>query len=148
MWSDLCTPYASLSAHSQVLITIYWLGRKAHLDAFYSGPQLNFKAFEGLLGLALSKVSCCFRGFFYEVVLLLYLVYINPALQIQALDEGSNVYVKDSWYPEREECLRLRTSCKMENSMDGIDSLDPRALHPNSEGTFTCTSYIQSPSSQ
>ncbi|CAB1459600.1 unnamed protein product, partial [Pleuronectes platessa] len=38
-----------------VLITIYWLGRKAHLDAFYSGPQLNFKAFEGLLGLALSK---------------------------------------------------------------------------------------------
>uniref|UniRef100_A0A3P8TZL0 Calponin-homology (CH) domain-containing protein n=1 Tax=Amphiprion percula TaxID=161767 RepID=A0A3P8TZL0_AMPPE len=44
-----------------VLITIYWLGRKAHLDAFYSGPQLNFKAFEGLLGLALSKVRCCSR---------------------------------------------------------------------------------------
>lgn len=44
-------------AFSQVLITIYWLGRKAHLDAYYSGPQLNFKAFEGLLGLALSKVS-------------------------------------------------------------------------------------------
>lgn len=40
----------------QVLITIYWLGRKAQLDAFYKGPQLNFKAFEGLLGLALSKV--------------------------------------------------------------------------------------------
>ncbi|XP_037311367.2 LIM domain only protein 7b isoform X3 [Pungitius pungitius] len=38
-----------------VLVTIYWLGRKAHLDAFYTGPQLNFKAFEGLLGLALSK---------------------------------------------------------------------------------------------
>lgn len=43
---------------SQVLITIYWLGRKAQLDPFYSGPQLNFKAFEGLLGLALSKVGC------------------------------------------------------------------------------------------
>ncbi|KAM8876732.1 uncharacterized protein ACB058_002858 isoform 2-T2 [Synchiropus picturatus] len=39
-----------------VLITVYWLGRKAHLDMFYNGPQLNFKAFEGLLGLALSKV--------------------------------------------------------------------------------------------
>ncbi|XP_028257988.1 LIM domain only protein 7-like isoform X2 [Parambassis ranga] len=38
-----------------VLITIYWLGRKANLDPFYNGPQLNFKAFEGLLGLALSK---------------------------------------------------------------------------------------------
>uniref|UniRef100_A0A3Q3K5T5 Calponin-homology (CH) domain-containing protein n=1 Tax=Monopterus albus TaxID=43700 RepID=A0A3Q3K5T5_MONAL len=46
-----------------VLITIYWLGRKAHLDPLYSGPQLNFKAFEGLLGLALSKVSCYFRLF-------------------------------------------------------------------------------------
>lgn len=45
------------SVRFQVLITIYWLGRKAHLDAFYSGPQLNFKAFEGLLGLALSRVN-------------------------------------------------------------------------------------------
>ena len=41
---------------SQVLITVYWLGRKAQLDPFYCGPQLNFKAFEGLLGLTLSKV--------------------------------------------------------------------------------------------
>ncbi|XP_045073872.1 LIM domain only protein 7-like isoform X3 [Coregonus clupeaformis] len=38
-----------------VLITIYWLGRKAQVDPFYSGPQLNLKAFEGLLGIALSK---------------------------------------------------------------------------------------------
>nr|XP_046246081.1 LIM domain only protein 7b isoform X3 [Scatophagus argus] len=83
-----------------VLITIYWLGRKAHLDAFYSGPQLNFKAFEGLLGLALSK----------------------------ALDEGSNVSVKDSWYSEREESLHVRPSSKMENSVDS------RALHLNNEG--------------
>ncbi|XP_040894523.1 LIM domain only protein 7-like isoform X2 [Toxotes jaculatrix] len=94
-----------------VLITIYWLGRKAHLDTFYSGPQLNFKAFEGLLGLALSK----------------------------ALDEGSNVFVKDSgyrdcWYPEREEHQRMRPSYKRENSVDSVDSLDSRALRPNSEG--------------
>ncbi|XP_035508239.1 LIM domain only protein 7b isoform X2 [Morone saxatilis] len=94
-----------------VLITIYWLGRKAHLDPFYSGPQLNFKAFEGLLGLALSK----------------------------ALDEGSNVFVKDSGYreslyPGREECLHVIPSYKMEHSVDSIDSLDSRALHPNSEG--------------
>ncbi|XP_044049697.1 LIM domain only protein 7b isoform X3 [Siniperca chuatsi] len=93
-----------------VLITIYWLGRKAQLDAFYSGPPLNFKAFEGLLGLALSK----------------------------ALDEGS-MFVKDSgykecWYPEREECLHMRPSYKMANSVDSIDSLESRALRPNSEG--------------
>lgn len=108
MWSDFCTPCVSFSTHSQVLITIYWLGRKAHLDAFYSGPQLNFKAFEVK----------------------------------QVLDEGSNVYVKDSCYPEREECLRLRPSSKTENSVDSIDSLDPRALQPNSEGTFICSFYI------
>ncbi|XP_026175903.1 LIM domain only protein 7-like isoform X2 [Mastacembelus armatus] len=88
-----------------VLITIYWLGRKAQLDS-YSGPQLNFKAFEGLLGLALSKV----------------------------LDEGNNVFVKDSWYSEREECQHMGQSCKRENSVDGVDSLDSRALRPHSEG--------------
>ncbi|XP_060923641.1 LIM domain only protein 7b [Limanda limanda] len=94
-----------------VLITIYWLGRKAHLDAFYSGPQLNFKAFEGLLGLALSK----------------------------SLDEGSNVIVRDGgyregWYPEREERQPMRRSYKRENSVDCVDSPDSRALRPNSEG--------------
>ncbi|KAM6950209.1 LOW QUALITY PROTEIN: LIM domain only protein 7-like [Lycodopsis pacificus] len=89
-----------------VLVTIYWLGRKAHLDAFYSGPELNFKAFEGLLGLALSK----------------------------ALDEGSNVFVKECWYPEREDCRLMRQSYKTQNSVDNIDSLDFRALHHNSEG--------------
>ncbi|XP_075876556.1 uncharacterized protein LOC142884622 isoform X6 [Nelusetta ayraudi] len=83
-----------------VLITIYWLGRKAQLDAFYKGPQLNFKAFEGLLGLALSKV----------------------------LDEGTNVCVKDGWYPEREACVLSRPSSRMENSVD------LRTTHPNSEG--------------
>ncbi|XP_034535657.1 LIM domain only protein 7b isoform X2 [Notolabrus celidotus] len=88
-----------------VLITIYWLGRKAHLDAFYTGPQLNFKAFEGLLGLALSK----------------------------ALDEGGNVF-RDGWEQEKENNLQKRPSYKMENSVDCIDSLDSRALRPNSEG--------------
>ncbi|XP_034737706.1 LIM domain only protein 7-like isoform X3 [Etheostoma cragini] len=86
-----------------VLITIYWLGRKAHLDTFYSGPQLNFKAFEGLLGLALSK----------------------------ALDEGSNV--KECWDPEREECQRIRPSYKMATSADGIDFLYSRGVLSNNE---------------
>ncbi|CAJ1049840.1 LIM domain only protein 7b isoform X2 [Xyrichtys novacula] len=89
-----------------VLITIYWLGRKAHLDAFYSGPQLNFKAFEGLLGLALSK----------------------------ALDEGGTMF-RDSWDQEKEEyMMHKRPNYKMENSVDSVDSLDSQALRPNSEG--------------
>ncbi|XP_029982849.1 LIM domain only protein 7-like isoform X2 [Sphaeramia orbicularis] len=94
-----------------VLITVYWLGRKANLDPFYSGPQLNFKAFEGLLGLALSK----------------------------ALDDAGIVFMKEGgyrecWYPEKEEIRHMRRSCKSENSADGMDSLDARALCPNSEG--------------
>lgn len=55
MFGHICN-----SILSQVLITIYWLGRKAHLDTLYNGPQLNLKAFEGLLGLALSKVIFLF----------------------------------------------------------------------------------------
>uniref|UniRef100_A0A673AER1 Calponin-homology (CH) domain-containing protein n=1 Tax=Sphaeramia orbicularis TaxID=375764 RepID=A0A673AER1_9TELE len=55
-----CLSEAVSQRIAQVLITVYWLGRKANLDPFYSGPQLNFKAFEGLLGLALSKVHCIF----------------------------------------------------------------------------------------
>uniref|UniRef100_A0AAQ6IHM2 Calponin-homology (CH) domain-containing protein n=1 Tax=Anabas testudineus TaxID=64144 RepID=A0AAQ6IHM2_ANATE len=39
-----------------VLITIFWLGRRAQCDPIYDGPYLNFKAFEGLLGTALYKV--------------------------------------------------------------------------------------------
>uniref|UniRef100_A0A3B4ZS61 Calponin-homology (CH) domain-containing protein n=1 Tax=Stegastes partitus TaxID=144197 RepID=A0A3B4ZS61_9TELE len=40
-----------------VLITIYWLGRRAQCDRSYDGPYLNLKAFEGLLGTALYKVN-------------------------------------------------------------------------------------------
>lgn len=46
----------------QVLITIYWLGRRAQCDRFYNGPYLNFKAFEGLLGTALYKVNSSKMG--------------------------------------------------------------------------------------
>uniref|UniRef100_A0A674P215 Calponin-homology (CH) domain-containing protein n=1 Tax=Takifugu rubripes TaxID=31033 RepID=A0A674P215_TAKRU len=45
-----------LSSRVTVLITIYWLGRRAQCDQLYDGPYLNFKAFEGLLGTALYKV--------------------------------------------------------------------------------------------
>lgn len=34
---------------SQVLVTIYWLGKAANSYASYSGTTLNLKEFEGLL---------------------------------------------------------------------------------------------------
>ncbi|XP_056134806.1 LOW QUALITY PROTEIN: LIM domain only protein 7-like [Lampris incognitus] len=82
-----------------VLITIYWLGRKAQLDPFYSGPQLNLKALEGLLGLALSR----------------------------ALEEGGSVSLKgsghgESWYLPREDQLRVRPGYGREYSVDCVDS--------------------------
>ncbi|XP_061619528.1 LIM domain only protein 7-like isoform X2 [Phyllopteryx taeniolatus] len=88
-----------------VLITIYWLGRKAYLDDCYSGTHLNFKAFEGLLGLALSK----------------------------ALDDGSNTFEKDGAYKECSHPGR-RMSYKWETSVDRFDSTDSRAPHASSEG--------------
>ncbi|XP_077421019.1 LIM domain only protein 7-like isoform X2 [Vanacampus margaritifer] len=88
-----------------VLITVYWLGRKAYLDDGYDGAQLNFKAFEGLLGLALSK----------------------------SLDEGGTALVKDAAYGECSHPGR-EMSYKRENSVDGLDSAESRAPHANSEG--------------
>ncbi|KAM6943577.1 LIM domain only protein 7b [Xenentodon cancila] len=84
-----------------VLITIYWLGRKAQMDTFYSGPQLNFKAFEGLLGLALSK----------------------------ALEEGSYVFGKEGGhkecrFPEGDDCQLLKQGFLRGTSVDSIESLD------------------------
>lgn len=77
MCGQICVPHVCLCTRSQVLITIYWLGRKAHLDAFYSGPQLNFKAFEGLLGLALSKVSYRFSPIVIIIIIIITITTCN-----------------------------------------------------------------------
>uniref|UniRef100_A0A4W5LMT1 Uncharacterized protein n=1 Tax=Hucho hucho TaxID=62062 RepID=A0A4W5LMT1_9TELE len=100
----------------QVLITIYWLGRKAQVDPFYCGPQLNLKAFEGLLGIALSK----------------------------ALEEAPRGSVRDSGYsdvdyPERDDELLPLTqsqppgysredSVESANSVLSFDSVESRTL--------------------
>ncbi|TSK17999.1 LIM domain only protein 7 [Bagarius yarrelli] len=93
-----------------VLITIYWLGRKAHADPSYRGPQLNLKAFEGLLGVALSK----------------------------ALEEAScsKFSVRDSgfaenWYPDREV-----PSYKREDSVESLDSVESHTLSAASDCTL------------
>lgn len=114
----------------QVLITIYWLGRKSQLDAFYTGPQLNFKAFEGLLGLALSKV----RGppLVFDLPTDFPLPKSHSPFQTQVLDEGTTSYVKDGWYLERESCGFSRPSSRLGNSVH------LRTPPQNAEGAFDC----------
>ncbi|NP_001038909.2 LIM domain only protein 7b [Danio rerio] len=99
-----------------VLITIYWLGRKAQSDPFYTGPQLNLKAFEGLLGIALSK----------------------------ALEElaQSRLSVRDSgysegWFSDREELYSVKQpSYRREDSVESLDSVESRALSVASDLTL------------
>ncbi|GAA6224075.1 LIM domain only protein 7 isoform X8 [Lates japonicus] len=108
-----------------VLITIYWLGRRAHCDRFYDGPYLNFKAFEGLLGTALYK-----------------------ALQESSSQKSSNVRDSgfgDSWYSEREEFFQLRgggggggsSSSSGHRRDDSLDSLDSLGSQPHSISSDT-----------
>ncbi|XP_040912479.1 LIM domain only protein 7 isoform X2 [Toxotes jaculatrix] len=105
-----------------VLITIYWLGRRAQCDRFYDGPYLNFKAFEGLLGTALYK-----------------------ALQESSSQKGTNVRDSgfgDSWYSEREEFYQLRGGGggsgvhRRDDSLDSLDSLGSRPHSVSSDTTL------------
>ncbi|XP_008280173.1 LIM domain only protein 7 [Stegastes partitus] len=105
-----------------VLITIYWLGRRAQCDRSYDGPYLNLKAFEGLLGTALYK-----------------------ALQESSGQKGSNVRDSgfgDSWYSEREELYHLRGGGggggghRRDDSLDSLDSLGSRPHSISSDATL------------
>ncbi|KAM4608928.1 LIM domain only protein 7-like isoform 1-T1 [Polymixia lowei] len=106
-----------------VLITIYWLGRRAHCDPFYDGPYLNLKAFEGLLGTALSK-----------------------ALEESSSQRGSSVRDSgfgDSWYSEREELFQLRggggggvAGHRRDDSLDSLDSVGSRPHSISSDATL------------
>ncbi|KAG5833110.1 hypothetical protein ANANG_G00272390 [Anguilla anguilla] len=98
-----------------VLITIYWLGRKAQADPIYNGPYLKLKAFEGLLGLALSKAL--------EDP-------ANPRVNVR--DSGFS----DSWYTEKEEPFPPQPSHRREDSLDSLDSVESRTLSISSDTTL------------
>ncbi|XP_030634819.1 LIM domain only protein 7b [Chanos chanos] len=102
-----------------VLITIYWLGRKAQADRFYHGPQLNLKAFEGLLGVALSKAleeSTC------------------PKSSVR--DSGYG----ETFYPDREELFSSQSGYRRENSVESLDSVESHTLSVASDNTLVAGS--------
>ncbi|XP_062313549.1 LIM domain only protein 7 isoform X3 [Osmerus eperlanus] len=102
-----------------VLITLYWLGRTAQNDPFYHGPYLNLKAFEGLLGIALSK-----------------------ALEDSVGQSGGSSSVRDSgfgdgWYCEREDLFYLRGGGRQHRRENSLDSLDSEGSRPPSISSDT-----------
>ncbi|XP_059356057.1 LIM domain only protein 7 isoform X2 [Carassius carassius] len=98
-----------------VLITIYWLGRKTHADPFYNGPYLKLKAFEGLLGKALYKT-------------------LEDCTSLQGSVRNSSY--RDSWYSEKEELFPLRAGHRREDSLDSLDSLGSRTYSTSSDATL------------
>ncbi|XP_059408450.1 LIM domain only protein 7-like isoform X2 [Carassius carassius] len=103
-----------------VLITIYWLGRKAQSDLFYTGPQLNLKAFEGLLGTALSKA-------------------LEESVQSKSSVRDSGY--AEGWFSDREHLFSLKQSgYRREDSVESLDSVESRTLSGASDCTLTAGS--------
>ncbi|XP_052046734.1 LIM domain only protein 7 isoform X2 [Apodemus sylvaticus] len=90
-----------------VLITLYWLGRKAQNNPYYNGPYLNLKAFETLLGQALTKA-----------------LEDSSCLKRSGRDSGYG----DIWSPDRGEFPAPPGGHRRDDSFESLESLGSRSL--------------------